>query len=251
MRKNYNFKKLILVLVLFTFTISFPLVTFARPGGGHSSGGDSHFGPTVYPYHHASSTSLDISSYVLFFIILICFIFAYLIVFKILMNKKKSKTLNAITSLSMKNFNWNYDVIMKDVKNTFYKISIGWMEKNQELCKEYMSENLYNKHKLQTNCMKMRNEKNILENMELIKVIPIGLKYSEDINNDFIWFFIKAKSIDYTINEETNEIINGFKNKHICYRECWKFIHIENKWVLDEIKQIKEVSFDFFTINIS
>ena len=141
---------------------------------------------------------------------------------------------------------------MLDVEDAFYKVAIAWMERNQDLAKEYISENLYDKHKSQTDWMKIRKEKNILENMKLIKATPIGLKDSEGIKNDFLWIHIEAQAIDYIINPENNELLRGYKNKTIYYEEYWKFIKNNHRWILDEIRQIDDIDdVDFFHVDIS
>lgn len=90
-------------------------------------------------------------------------------------------------------------------------------------------------------------EKNILENMFLLDATPIGLKDFVGIDKDYIWVHIKAKSKDYTVNEETNEVIKGKASSDVQFEEYWKFIRNEKRWVLDSIKQIDQVTdLDYF-----
>ncbi|MDZ5035042.1 Tim44-like domain-containing protein, partial [Clostridium perfringens] len=143
--------------------------------------------------------------------------------------------------------NWDYDNIKNDIEEAFYKVQIAWMERNQDLAKEYMSEKLYIRHKSNTGWMKVRKEKNILEKMKLLSATPIALKDQDGTSSDCLWIHIRAKSIDYTINEETNEIIEGNKYRATHFEEYWKFIKSEKRWVLDEIKQIDDINdLDFF-----
>ena len=53
-----------------------------------------------------------------------------------------------------------------------------------------------------------------------------------------MWVYIKAKMIDYTIDDRTMEVISGSKNS-ASFVEYWKLIKENGCWVLDEIRQKK------------
>ena len=79
----------------------------------------------------------------------------------------------------------------------------------------------------------------------------MGIQDSQGTDKDNIWVQIEAKSLDYTINDETNEVIDGDNHRCIQYQEYWKFIRREERWVLDQIKQVKDVkNLDFFVIDV-
>ena len=171
------------------------------------------------------------------------------IIRKVRLGKKKYKSISIIQNLSKCDDNWNYSDIEKDIEAAFYMIQIAWRERNQDLSKEYMSDYLYGKHKLQTELMKIRKEKNILENLILLGATPIGLQDLGGINKDYIWVHIKAKSKDYTINEEANEVVKGKISEYVHFEEYWKFIRKSKRWVLDDIRQIDDITnLDFFRI---
>lgn len=257
--KFNNFIKKILVMVLVIFIINEPLIAYARPGGGSggsSSGGGggtsssssssgSHYGGSNYRGRNSNLGDIII------FGIVACSASAGVFILKVKLGKKKTESIAAIKDLSKSDDNWDYKEIKKDIEEAFYKIGIAWMERNQDLAREYISDKLYDKHKSQTEWMMVRKEKNILENMTLLGAKPIGLKDCEGIDNDILWVHMKAKSIDYTINEETNEVIEGQDNKSVRYQEYWKFIRKEDRWVLDEIRQIDDIDdLNFFKIEV-
>lgn len=129
-------------------------------------------------------------------------------------------------------------------------IQMAWMEKNQDLAKEYMSDYMYDKHKSQTDYMNLIKEKNILKNMVLLDSIPIGIQ-DVGINSNYIWVHIKAKSKDYTINEETEEVIKGSVSRDVYFEEYWKFIRKDKRWIVDSIKQVNEMTdLDLFRIEV-
>lgn len=257
MSRFNNFKKNISVIVLVILIINVPLVAFARPGGGSSGGRGGGGGRSSSSGGRSSSHSSSrgrsnpIGSIVnlgIFF----CMASGGAIILKVKLSKKKIKSVAAIKKLSKNDDNWNYKEIKKNIEDAFYNIGIAWMERNQELAKEYMSDKLYDRHRIKTDWMEVRKEKNILEKMTLLGGTPIGLKDYEGTNKDSLWVHIKAKSIDYTINEETNKVIDGKNYKSVYYEEYWKFIRVKDRWIVDEIKQIDDIDdIEFFEIEIN
>lgn len=256
-----DFIKKISIILLVILITNGPLIAFARPGGGGGGGssggggGGSSSGGSSSSYHGGSSRYNRGNDNPIAFILNLG-VFAIIssagaIILKVRLSKKKVKSVKAIKSLSEKDANWDYRYIKKDIEEAFYKVGVAWMERNQDLAKEYISEKLYNKHRMQNEWMIVRNEKNILKNMKLLGAKPIGVIDKVGTNKDCIWVHIKAKSIDYTINDETNEVIEGSPYKSVYYEEYWKFIKSEYRWILDEIRQIDDVdNVDFFGIQV-
>ncbi|WP_243184375.1 hypothetical protein ACUH7Y_10595 [Clostridium beijerinckii] len=73
-----------------------------------------------------------------------------IIVRKVRLNRKKHTCISVMQNLSKYDGNWNYNNLMKDIKDAFYMVQNAWRERNQDLAKEFMSEYLYGKHKFQT-----------------------------------------------------------------------------------------------------
>lgn len=248
--------KRILPLILTVLIINIPKATLARAGGGSSGGGSggggggssSHHSGTTGGYSGRSNPVISIINLGMFF----CISSAGVIVYKVRLSKKKLKSIATIKGLSKKDFNWDYDKMKIDIEKAFYKIQNAWMERNQDLAKEYISERLYIRHRSKTEWMKVRKEKNILQNIKLIRAIPIAVKDRDGVEKDVVWIYIKAKAKDYVINEESGELIEGNKHRTIPFEEYWKFIRNDRRWILDEIRQIDEIdNLDFFDINIS
>lgn len=254
--KYSNFIKNILALLLVAFIFSGQTVAFARAGGGRSSSSHSSTSHSSSSSHSSTSSTRSSKEYtiiekiIIIMTLIIVIIFVPIIVRKVRLNKKKYTCISVINNLSKCDRNWNYDNLMKDIKDAFYMVQIAWRERNQDLAKEFMSEYLYSEHKLQTEEMKLRKEKNILHNMVLLDAIPIGLQDLGGIDKDYIWVHIKAKCRDYTINEETNKVIEGKDSKDEQFEEYWKFIRTEKRWVLDDIRQVDQITdLDFFRID--
>lgn len=242
-----NFMKVVLVIFIAVFMFGGQTIAFARAGGGRSS--SSHSSSSHSSSYHSSSSSNGTSEHptLIETIIIVVIIIAVIIIGKIVIRnirlaKKKYKNIEAMDSLSKLDSKWNYDNINRDIKDAFYMIQISWKERNEDFAREYMSDYMYCKHKLQIEDMKIKKEKNILENMVLLEASPIELQDFAGINKDYLWVQIKAKAKDYMVNEETNEVIKGKVSRDVQFEEYWKFIRNEKRWILDSIKQADQIT---------
>ena len=87
--------------------------------------------------------------------------------------------------------------------------------------------------------MKFKNQKNVLKNVRLLKALPVALHDDPDNSRDYIWFYIKGNMIDYTIDTNTEQIIDGSKFP-ASFVEYWQFTRKGNDWVLNKILQDDE-----------
>lgn len=245
--------KRILLIILIVLIIKIPSIASARAGGGGGGGGGGessspHHSGVTEEYGGRSNPIASIINLGMFF----CISSAGVIIFKVRLSKKKIDSISAIKGLGKKDFNWDYDQMKSDIEEAFYKVQNAWMERNQDLAKEYMSKRLYIRHKSKTGWMKVRKEKNFLENMRLIRATPIAVKDKDGVTEDTVWIHIKAKAKDYVINEQSGELIEGNRYISIPFEEYWKFIRNDQRWILDEIRQIDDIDdLDFFNIDIN
>ncbi|WPC39704.1 Tim44-like domain-containing protein [Clostridium sp. JS66] len=230
---NIKFRNLIkkvstVLIPLVVLVINGSTIVFAKSGGGHSGSSHSSSGS----FSPGSGHEIDDR----IFWIMIFIIFAPIIFSKLILVKRKIQIHLTINKLSNNDSNWNYNHMVKDVEEAFYKVQAVTMERNEELAKEYVSDQLYKKYKLKVEQMKRNKEASVLEEMTLLSIRPIGLQAFEGIEKDYVWVRIKAKLKYYTINEKTGEIIRGEKNRVINFEEYWKFSKSKDRWILCEIK---------------
>lgn len=130
---------------------------------------------------------------------------------------------------------WNFDNFKNNIETAFFKIQQAWMERDQDIAKDYLSKSLYEKHKTQTDNMIKAHEKNILRNISLLEHKMVQVSDYSDNSKDAFWVYIKGSMIDYTINDETGNKIAGKEDDESAFIELWKFIRSDNGWVVDEI----------------
>ena len=87
--------------------------------------------------------------------------------------------------------------------------------------------------------MKYKNQRNVLEKISLVSALPVAVYDDSDNSRDYIWFYIKGRMVDYTIDTDTQLIVEG-RTTPASFVEYWKFVRKENNWVLDSILQKNE-----------
>lgn len=230
-------------------------IAFARSGGGGSSGGGGGGGSSGGG--HSSSSSRYYSNRgtgrsnplgnVIFIIFAGVIWQRENIICKVKVIKKNSQAKNLIVYLKKIDNDYSEDILDKRVEETYFKMQEAWAHRDTEISREYMSDSIYNLHTSKLEWMKVRNQRNILNNIKLLDFKPVSIKHYKDNSKDVVWFYIKGAMIDYIINEETNEVIDGnFKDNS--FIEFWKFIKKDNKWVIDKISQKDEVNISEFII---
>lgn len=208
------------LIVLTTLSLG-PTEALARAGGGGGGGGG---GGIVG-------------------IILMPFIIIYSIILTWLVARKNRQSKKLLRELARHDQSWDMNRIKQRIETIYFKVQEAWMERDQDLAKEFMSERLYRKHKMQTDLMIKQGEQNVLERINLKKVTIVEVADFKDDSNDRIWVQIEGSMIDYVIDDKTRKLISGDRGKIEEFEELWKFTKdANNEWVLDEIDQKVEIS---------
>ena len=87
--------------------------------------------------------------------------------------------------------------------------------------------------------MKYKNQRNVLEKISLVSALPVAVYDDSDNSRDYIWFYIKGRMVDYTIDTETQLIVEGSTSPS-SFVEYWKFVRKNDSWVLSNILQKNE-----------
>lgn len=112
--------------------------------------------------------------------------------------------------------------------------------------RQYLSESLYNTFQTQLNWMKVKNQQNILKHVRLREAIPVAVHDDPDDSLDHVWFYIKGRMIDYTVDTQTGQRLEGNPFPE-SFCEYWQFVRVEGDlWVLNQIlqeDQAQEIAF--------
>lgn len=153
--------------------------------------------------------------------------------------KRKSDKLK---ELALKDPCWNINYIKSVVEDTFYSIQYAWNDEEYERVESLLTTSLYNKHLKVLEELKSENKKNVLEDIQFKGCRIITLFEGNEEQWGFIWVEVNFSMIDYIVNTKgKRRIIEGNDNCSRSDFEYWKFVYIENTWLLSNILQKNEV----------
>lgn len=109
-----------------------------------------------------------------------------------------------------------------DAVNTiFFHVQDAWTKRNQDLCRPFISDDIYQRHKMQTDRYKEDHTINVLKD---IVVLGSQLeKIESEGGYDSITVRIHASLIDYTIDEHTAKVLSGDSKNPSEFVEYWVF----------------------------
>lgn len=157
------------------------------------------------------------------------------------LSKKKAQSKAILSKIQQIDTVWNTDSIKARVEETFFKVQSAWMEKNQDIAKDYVTTRLYTKHKLQTDQLLKLGRTNIMENISLSSISIVEVTDFNDDAKDAFVVYIQGSMIDYVIDDVSHKVIEGVKES-TDFSELWKFKRINNNWYLDEIDSDVSIS---------
>lgn len=171
-------------------------------------------------------------------VVLTPFFMLYIWVLKKKIQRKREEAAHALVKAAARDVVWDEQIVRQNIEEAFFAVQQGWMERDQELCRRWMTDALYSRHKVQTDMMIANGEKNVLQQIRLANVTIVQVTDEPDDSKDSLWAVIEGSMVDYTLSEKTGKIIKGKNDRIENFMELWKFKrHIggEPCWQLDEI----------------
>lgn len=230
-------------LVLFSINTSF---VSARAGGGSSSSGGGSSGVGGGGSHGTSHvrgntpSNGDILSEIVGVIVVFTFAFSSSIAVKIKIVRSKYKSRVVIKRLSLTDDSWNYKDLQKRVIDTYFVVQDAWGNNDLSKASSFMMPSLLERFQMKLNFMELQNRKNIMECIELRSAFLVSLYNDSDAKKDYVWYYIKGRMVDYIVNTDANEVLEGSKFKKT-FVEYWQFKRDKNNgWVLNKILQEDE-----------
>ena len=173
---------------------------------------------------------------VLYIFILIILIIPYIIISK---NILKKRLKNKILKVEELDKNFKQEEIDKELFNVYKDIQIAWMDFDYRKLKELVSKEIYDKYEKQLEELKSKNQKNIMDNIELKKNKITDINIENNIET--IECEMNVTCIDYIIENE-EKLIKGKKDKfcNYTYRLVYTKDISNNKYTLIEKKMLKQ-----------
>ncbi|EOU1465351.1 hypothetical protein VOI00_001470 [Clostridium perfringens] len=147
-----------------------------------------------------------------------------------------------LKELALKDPYWNLSYIKSVVEDTFYSIQYAWNDDEYERVESLLTSSLYNKHLKVLDKLKRENKKNVLKDIQFKECRIITLFEGDENQCGFIWVEVKFSMIDYIVNMSgKKKKIEGNDTFSQSDFEYWKFVYIDNTWLLSNILQKTEV----------
>jgi len=209
-------------------------------GGGSSGGGSSGGSSGGSTHHHTGRGNSDPISTLIGFLLFLLVGSAATIVFRFRLSRYARNTKRLLRLLQKKDSAWKYKHLQSQVKKAFYAIQKAWTASDMQPARQFLSDSLFESFQTRLSWMKIKGQRNVLERIKLIEAIPVALHDDEDDRQDFVWFYIKGRMVDYTVDLETDEVLDG-STLSARFAEYWQFTRTaESRWVLNQILQEDE-----------
>ena len=205
-------------------------------GGGGGGGGGSSSGGT---HSSGSRRPLTLPELIMQYVAIFILSFSSSIVFYIQLTKRSRRSKKLMKKMMESDSAWKFKDISKTVSDGFYAIQKAWTEMDMSPAAKYMSDELYESFQTQLNWMGYKKQKNVLEKISLLDALPVAVHDDADNSRDFVWFYIKGRMVDYTVDTDSQMKISG-KTTPSSFVEYWQFVRREDNWVLNKILQKNE-----------
>jgi predicted lipid-binding transport protein (Tim44 family) len=119
----------------------------------------------------------------------------------------------------------------------FFRVQGAWMGRDMTPVRDLLTPEIY--ETMQKDCERMRAERHI-DRMENIAVRSVDVTEAwQESGRDYTTVHFLASMLDYTIDEQTNDVIKGNRNEPVKFEEYWTFVRPvgPNPWRLSAIQQ--------------
>ncbi len=247
--------KILINIIFFMFMLSMPLFAlrsggrsggrgFSGRSGYHSSGHSGGVGGThvISGSGHGLHSGVEYGNVVpaknskydiLVVVGIILLIIISIVIFIITKNRKIKKSKEIIGKISEIDETWDTEYIKTRVEEVFFKLVESKLNRTADI-KELTSASFYRNFKAKIDGMLIRNEKYIIENIEIKEIQVVEVTDYKDDTQDRFWVYLVVNMVHFLV-DSNNIIIEGFQ-KPEDYKELWNFMRgSDNSWILREI----------------
>lgn len=233
--KKISLKNIVTIFMIFMIGIISGMLVFNSFSGNKikaDSGFDSSFDSgsdyswdsgSDYSWGSSFGLSSDVSNedfmffFVIFIIIIIFFISIKAFTKNNILEDEFDRELlqdREIPNSEIKQYISKFDKVLflEDRYNDFLDIQEAWMNFNYDILKSKLTDELYNQYKMQLDTLKIKNQKNIMENFEYVYSAITAITKENNILELKLELFVNFN--DFLINEY-NDVIRGNSYKKI------------------------------------
>jgi hypothetical protein len=252
-------RALFIVLCVLVLCLVVPVAAHALAGGatgGHGGGGGGSSGGGGGGYHSSggggggSGDSGGVAGLIVFGIIVAVFALVWAVpawrsfvrrMWREKLRRRGKKVADAATVANVEDAYWDPKDLAKRVRGCFPPIQKSWEHRSIEDSRPYVSDALYERHRMQLEGLEKQGRVNRISNPQLHDVEIVRIYNVADDGEDRFVAYIACSARDWVEDIKTGKVVNGNKQTRSQFEQYWSFSrHPEYGWVLDEIQQRSE-----------
>jgi hypothetical protein len=139
---------------------------------------------------------------------------------------------------------WDPAELKQRVGECFYPIQWSWEKRDVESSRPFVSDSLYERHKLQLDGLEKQFRRNRIADLALQEVELVRLHNVADDAEDRFVAYVGCSARDWIEDVRTGAVVNGNAAAPTYFQQYWSFARDpERGWVLDEIQQASEAGY--------
>jgi hypothetical protein len=139
---------------------------------------------------------------------------------------------------------WDPDELRHRVYECFYPIQWSWEKREVESSRPFVSDSLYERHRLQLDGLEKQYRRNRIADLALQEVELIRLHNVAEDSDDRFVAYVGCSARDWVEDVRTGAVVNGNATSPTYFQQYWSFARdAERGWVLDEIQQASEAEY--------
>jgi len=139
---------------------------------------------------------------------------------------------------------WDPEELKQRVYECFYPIQWSWEKREVESSRPFVSDALYDRHKLQLDGLERQFRRNRIADLALHEVELVRLHNVAEDSEDRFVAYVGCSARDWVEDVRTGAVVNGNAAAPTYFQQYWSFSRDpERGWVLDEIQQASEAQY--------
>lgn len=121
--------------------------------------------------------------------------------------------------------------------DSFFNVQAAWMARDMGCARERLTPEMYATLQKECDQLKAEHRVNRLENIA-VRSVAVTEAWQEG-GQDFVTVHFMANLLDYTVDEASNEVMEGSRTQRVPFEEYWTFVRAvgPNPWSLSAIQQ--------------
>jgi hypothetical protein len=134
---------------------------------------------------------------------------------------------------------WSTESLRRRVRDVFFAVQRSWIERDPEIGRPYMTEQLMDRQKLRIEGLIAQHRVHQFENplVEDLDFVSFDEGDPNTVDPSRVTTALEISLVETILNADTGQLVAGRPNYKIQNSEYWTFVFRDGKWLLDEVEQ--------------